>query len=84
MATRETEVVERYSPQIAGATDEGFLPMDRTVNGEWVRYEDYERVREERDEAREEIERRLAAEHVLRKKLPPRPTPDQLDDIPYA
>jgi hypothetical protein len=33
--------VERFDPQIAGATEEGFLPMDRTVDGAWVRFEDF-------------------------------------------
>lgn len=46
--------VERFDPQIAGATDEGFLPMDEAVEGEWVRFEDYEALR---DGVEKEIER---------------------------
>lgn len=41
-----TEGVERFDPQITGATAEGFLPMDRTVEGDWVRYSDYEKLEE--------------------------------------
>lgn len=46
-----TQEVERFDVQIAGATDEGFLPMDRTVDGGWVRFEDYQAEVEKREEA---------------------------------
>ena len=51
----ESTGVQRFDPQIAGATEEGFLPMDETVDGDWVRFEDYEKVREHRDRADEEV-----------------------------
>lgn len=62
--------VERFSPQIAGATDEGFLPMDQTVDGEWVRYSDYEKLEDERgfqtQQATDYHDRALVAEKKLK------------------
>jgi hypothetical protein len=55
--------IGRFEPQLAGATDEGFLPMDQMAEGEWVRFEDHRRLllaaEGERDEWRGKAEHRL-------------------------
>lgn len=54
MPTDSTGGVERFDPQLAGATEEGFLPMDAMPEGEWVRFSDYEAVTQKlREEGRE-------------------------------
>ena len=66
MATRETEAVERFEME----TESGFETigvMDPDPQGEWVRYQDYERVWEERKQLLSAIKQhRNATESRLR------------------
>lgn len=61
--------IERFDPQLAGATSEGFLPMDRMPEGEFVTYEDHIRERDEavareRERLREAIYQELTVRYM--------------------